>query len=149
MLYRCNPSAIPGCTDRTNMQQGWLLAQAMVMGTYMTQTHTSHIRHTIKEDVRWWWASTQCCRDVSHYQCLHFHIDGLVQDTKNNAWFTGNHDFMVTSEVICQWLANHLTSDQKIVIHGNRLFYFLHAIICLKQTISLQTIIDRSFHHCH
>ena len=36
--------------------------------------------------------------------------------------------FLVTSEVICQWfsrsykwksLANHITSDQKIVIHGN------------------------------
>ena len=64
-------------------------------------------------------------------------------------------------------LANHLTSDQKIVIHGNEfvtsenhwqitplvtkkslftvtnvLFYFLHAISYLEHTIPLQTIIS-------
>ena len=44
------------------------------------------------------------------------------EDIKNNAWVTVNNDFLVKSEVICQWfsLANHITSDQKIVIHGNK-----------------------------
>ena len=49
-----------------------------------------------------------------------------------------NNDFLVTREVICQWfplvtsslvksLANHLTRDQKSVIHGNSciILYFL------------------------
>ena len=34
-------------------------------------------------------------------------------------------------------LANRLTSDPKIVIHGNE-FYFLHAIWCLEHTILLK-----------
>ena len=43
-------------------------------------------------------------------------------------------------------LANHLTSDQKIVIHGSE-FYFLHAIY-LEHIVPLQTIVDRLFRHC-
>ena len=57
-------------------------------------------------------------------------------DIINNAWVNVNNDFWVTREAICQWfsfaydfhewrrhewksLANRLTSDQTIVIHGN------------------------------
>ena len=52
------------------------------------------------------------------------YVVALIIDIKNNAWVTVNNDFLVTSGVICQWfsrvtLANHLTSDQEIVIHGN------------------------------
>ena len=45
----------------------------------------------------------------------------IWQNIQNNAWVTVNNDFLVTSEVIWQWksLANHHTSDQNIVIHGN------------------------------
>ena len=64
---------------------------------------------------------------------IYWHTDGLVQDCsifstlameierKNNEWVTVNNEFLVTSEVIWQWksLANHLTSDQNIGIHGN------------------------------
>ena len=36
-------------------------------------------------------------------------------------------------------LANHITIDQKVVIHGNELlFYFLHAILCPEHTIPLK-----------
>ena len=60
---------------------------------------------------------------------------------KNNAWVTVNNDFLVTGGVICQSLANHLTSDQKIIIHGNEciiLFlkccYILKTLFCYKQS---------------
>ena len=62
----------------------------------------------------------------------------VYDDIKNIAWVTVNNDFWVTSEAICQWfsrvtksrvkiivrhswksLANRITSDPKIVIHGN------------------------------
>ena len=54
-----------------------------------------------------------------------------VEYIKNNVWVTVNNDFLVTSgndfhewqshEFRHEWksLANHLTSDQNIVIHGN------------------------------
>ena len=40
-----------------------------------------------------------------------------------------NIDFLVIWDGICQWLANHLTGDQKIVIHSNSciILYILHA----------------------
>ena len=45
-------------------------------------------------------------------------------DIKNYAWVIVNNDFWVTSEAICQRfcqksLANRITSDPKIIIHGN------------------------------
>ena len=46
-------------------------------------------------------------------------------------------------------LANYITSDQKIVIHGTNVsFYFLHAILCSEHTTPLKTIMDHSFRHC-
>ena len=46
-------------------------------------------------------------------------------------------------------LANRITSDPKIIIHGNNVsFYFLHAIWCSEHTISLSTIVDRWFRYC-
>ena len=70
---------------------------------------------------------------VYMYQIYLFKLINIgvdIVDIKNNAWVTVNNDFFITTEVICQWfsqvtksqwksLANHLTSDQKIVIHGN------------------------------
>ena len=64
----------------------------------------------------------------------HFHAmtsSWCTVDIKNNAWVTVNNDFWVTSEAICQWFsrvtksrvksfANRITSDPKIVIHGNK-----------------------------
>ena len=79
---------------------------------------------------------------------------------KNNAWVTANNDFWPRVRWLAndfhEWrshdwksLANHLTSDQKSLFTiTNVLFYFLHAILFLEHTISLQTIIDRSLRHC-
>ena len=71
-----------------------------------------------------------------------------------------NNDFLVTSEVICQWFSRVTKSRVKIIgksphewpkkslfTETNVSFYFLHAILCSEHTIPLKTIIDRSF--CH
>ena len=39
----------------------------------------------------------------------------LVDDIKNNAWVTVNNDFLVTSEVICQWFSLVTKSRVKII----------------------------------
>ena len=45
-------------------------------------------------------------------------------------------------------LANRITSDAKIVIHGNEFyFYILHAILCPSTHNSTKTIIDCRFRH--
>ena len=75
------------------------------------------------------------------------------EDIKNNAWVTVNNDFLVTSEVICQWfsrvtksrkwksLANHLTSDQNIVIYGNEcVILFLTRYFLLRPSSSTNGI---------
>ena len=82
-------------------------------------------------------------------QHLHSYCTG---DIKNNAWVTVNTDFWSWvgwfSNDFHEWwshewksLANHLTSDQKIVIHGNediilfltRYFYILNTPFRYKQ----------------
>ena len=52
----------------------------------------------------------------------------------------------VTSENHWQ-IASRVTQKSFFTV-TNVLFYFLHVILCFEQTISLQTIIDRSFRHC-
>ena len=37
------------------------------------------------------------------------------EDIKNNAWVTVNNDFLVTSEVICQWFSRVTKSRVKII----------------------------------
>ena len=49
----------------------------------------------------------------------------------------------VTSKNYC---ANRITSDPKIVIHGNEcIFYFLYAILCPEHTISLKQLLITDF----
>ena len=52
----------------------------------------------------------------------------------------------VTSENHCQ-ITSRVTKESLFTV-TNVLFYFLHAILCFEQTISLCTIIDRSFRRC-
>ena len=78
-----------------------------------------------------------------------------------------NNDFLVTSGVICQWFSRVTKSRVEIIGKSphewpkkslftvtNALFYFLHAILYLEHTVTindtvlLQTLIDRSFRHC-
>ena len=52
------------------------------------------------------------------------------EEIKNNAWVTVNNDFWVTSE------ANRITSDPKIVIHGNEcIILFLTRYWCPEHSI--------------
>ena len=39
----------------------------------------------------------------------------FINDIKNNAWVTVNNDFLVTSEVICQWFSRVTKSRVKII----------------------------------
>ena len=72
-----------------------------------------------------------------------------VRDVKNNAWVTVNNDFWVTSEAICQSLANRITSDPKIVIHGNECIILILTRYLMSWTLnSAKTIIDRWFRRC-
>ena len=87
----------------------------------------------------------------------HFALGSRVSKWMNNAWIAMNNDYEVTSEVLCpsfhEWrshelksLKNHITSDQKIVIHGKEcIIIFLTCNICSEHSIPLETTIDRSF----
>ena len=66
----------------------------------------------------------------SHYKIRRSHDRHIFMmriphlQIKNNTWITVNYDFGVTSEAICtsslvKLLANRITSDTKIVMHGN------------------------------
>ena len=84
-----------------------------------------------------------------------------TKSIRNNAWVTVNNDFLVMSEVICQWFLRVTASRVKIIGKShqewpknrysrvtNVSFYFLHAILCPENTILIKTIIDSSFRHC-
>ena len=97
----------------------------------------------IYEAVRWYRVWYPITKKSNSYSSRHKHaqpwqISGAVyvqvrdtKDIKNNAWVTVNNDFWVTSEAICQSLANRITSDPKSLFTvTNVLFYFLHAMLC-------------------
>ena len=52
----------------------------------------------------------------------------------------------VTSEN--HWQITSRVTNKSLFMVMNVLFYFLHAILYLEQTVSLQTIIHRSLRHC-
>ena len=82
----------------------------------------------------------------------------LINEIYNNAWVTVNKDFMIASEVICQWFSRVTKSRVKIIgkshhawpkkslftVRNVLLFYFLHTMLCPEHTIGLKTIVDRS-----
>ena len=63
-----------------------------------------------------------------------------------------SNDFWVTSEAIRhEWksLANRITSDPKIIIHGNEcIILFLTRYLMSRTLNSAKTIIDRWFRRC-
>ena len=88
-------------------------------------------------------------------------LHSTQKDVKNNAWVTVNNDFLVTSEVICQWFSRvtksrgkffgkspHEWPQKSLFTVTNLLFYFLHTILYLGHTGPLRTIIDCSFRYC-
>ena len=90
---------------------------------------------------QFWWQAIIC---VIANICTQF------GEIKNNAWVTVNDDFWVTCEAICQKfsLANRITSDLKIVIHGNEcIILFLTCYLMSLNTQFPKTIIDRWFRH--
>ena len=97
----------------------------------------------------WWKIYTMHFRYLMGVVSVIWKFPARRFDIKNNAWVTVNNDFLITSEVICQSLANHITSDRKSLFSvTNVLFYFLHVILCPEYTIPLKTIIDHWFRHC-
>ena len=81
-------------------------------------------------------------------------------DIKNNAWVTVNNDFWVRVRRFAnnfhewrshEWksLANRITSDPKIVIHGNECIILFLARYLMSWTLnSAKTIIDNWFRRC-
>ena len=71
----------------------------------------------------------------------------VILEIKNNAWVTVNNDFGVMSEAICPWfchewksLANRVTSDPKVVIHGNECIILFLARYFISWTPNSATI---------
>ena len=87
---------------------------------------------------------------------IHKHVMGISHgcgcflDIKNNAWVTVNNDFWSRvgwfANDFHEWksLANHLTSDQKIVIHGNECIILFLARYFISWTHSSATNNHRS-----
>ena len=103
----------------------------------------------------WWYERMKGWVPGTGYYQIYIYIE-----RENNAWVTMNNDFLVTSDVICQWFSRVTKSQVKIMDKSphewpkkslfmvtNVLFYFLYAILYLEHTIPLQTIIARSFRH--
>ena len=83
-------------------------------------------------------------------------------DINNNAWVTVKNDFfghewgylpmIFTSDEVTSenhWQITSWVTKKSLFTVTNVLVYFLHAILYLEHTVPLQTIIDRSFRHCH
>ena len=93
-------------------------------------TPYGHIKlgqHWLRQWLVAWWH--QCWLIISEVPWISPEVS-FTRDIKNNAWVTVNNHFGVTSDAICQLfsrvtksrvksLANRITSDPKIVIHGN------------------------------
>ena len=59
------------------------------------------------------WETVLLCIDV--FRWLGASLESAIQYIKNNAWVTVNNDFLVTSEVICQWFSRVTKSRVKII----------------------------------
>ena len=93
------------------------------------------------------WCPDHLCHQVSNGNLVL-----NMMDIKNNAWVTVNNDFWSRVRRFAnnfhewqsqEWrsLANRLTSDPQIVIHGNKcIISFLHAIWCPEHTILLKQL---------
>ena len=84
--------------------------------------------------------------------CISVFITVNSRYIKNNAWVTVNNDFWVTSEAICEWFSrvtksNRITSDPKIVIHGNKciILFLTRYFMSLEHTILLKTSLIAHF----
>ena len=102
--------------------------------------------------IGWEWLNSSCSQKLAIYKNNTFvtvNNDFWVTREAICQWFSRVTNFWVTREAICQWrshqwksLANRLTSDQKIVIHGNECIILFLTRYFMSWTHSYRSLIS-------